>query len=293
MWNDFLTAYSLYSSCIFPGPSTMNNTTLGNCSSAPFCVSDNSDPATIYNLFSPILRLPVNIYILQLIISKQWITTEFYSFQEAIFEIIICLQDVLGIAVYFSADPYLFKIRRFFVGFIVTGRPCLLAVICVERYLAITKPVVYLRLKPLKFKLVLSGLIWLVTLLFCWGSIFMSSEFHKLLLAQMAAWCVVKLYCCGATLVALRQPGPGDGVRQREGMSAAKRKAFRIILVITASVIFTYVPLMIINYLKHFLTEELFLNILNVGYSCTAFAGFVQSLLFIQRCGKLPFMKWP
>lgn len=275
----------------------MNHTTFGNtsCLSLLFCDNLlNTNVIMIPSVVSLILRLPASICILQLIISRDLMTSEFCALNEAIVEMFICVYDILGVAACAFPDPYLMEIRRFFRGFIIIGRPFLLALICVERYLAVVKPVVFLRLKPLKYKLALSGIIWLWTLVSCSCLISTTSVFHySLLVAQIIMCFVVKLYCCIGTLLVLKQPGPGESVRQREGMSNIKQKAFRIILILTISVILVYVPLVVIIILKHYMAQHVFQEIMNVCYTCSAFSGLVQALLFLQRSGKLPFIKWP
>ncbi len=271
----------------------MNDTTLGNTSLLPVCVNlPSRDVTLIPNVIGPILRLPLNIYILQLIISARLITSEFYALKEAIFEIIICLYDILEMMAYVFPNSCLLTIKTFFLGFIVSGRPFLLTLICVERYLAVGKPVVFLRLKPLKYKLALSGITWLWTLVSCFSVFLMGSVYHYAAVAQMTMCCVVKLSCCVATLLVLKQPGPGEGVKQREGMSSIKLKAFRIMLIITVSVILVNVPLIIVVALKDYLTQTLFDSIVNVCYTFTAFSGLVHGLLFLLRSGKLSFIKF-
>lgn len=184
-------------------------------------------------------------------------------------------------------------IRKFFLGFIVTGRPSLLTLICVERYIAVVKPVAFLRLKLLKYKLAFAGIIWMWTLLSCSLRFVITSGFHYIIAVQVGVCCVVKLYCCIATLRALKQPGPGEAIKQMEGMSKIKRKAFRIIFILTVSVILVYVPLMVVVSLKNYLAYHLFLDIINVCHTISTFAGFVQALLFFQRAGKLTFIKCP
>lgn len=270
----------------------MNDTTLGNTSLLPFCVStSNRDVTLIPNIIGPILRLPLNAYILQLIISGHLITSEFCTLTEAIFEIITCIYDILGMAAYISPNSCLLKIRMFFLGFIVSGRPFLLMLICVERYLAVAKPMVFLRFKPLKYKLALSGVIWLWTLVSCFSIYVMGSAYHYAAVVQMTACCVVKLTCCVATLLVLKQPGPGEGKRQKEGMSHIKVKAFRIILIITVSVILVNVPLIVVVSLQDYLKQHLFETIISVCYTSTAFSGLVHGMMFLHRSGKLSFIK--
>lgn len=272
----------------------MNNTTLGNTSLLPFSgYILNPNGTVIPYLFSLVLRLPVNIYILQLIISRHWIKSEFYALKDAVFEIVVCFYDILGIAVYIFPNTYVLKTGKFIQKFIIMGHPNLLTLTCVERYLAIVKPLVFLRFKPLKYKLALTGIIWLWTLIFCFASLLMSLVFHYAALVQVTVCCVVQLYCCIATLQVLKRPGPGEAVRQKEGMSKIKLRAFRTVLFITVSYILLYIPLTVVNALNDYVTMRHFMITVNVCYSCASFTGFVKALLFLQRSGNLTFMKWP
>lgn len=272
----------------------MNNTTLGNTSLLPFSgYILNLNGIVIAWLFSLVLRLPVNIYILQLIISRHWITSEFCTLKEAIFEIFVCFYNILAIAAYIFPNTYVQKTGMFIEEFIIMGHPSLLTLTCVERYLAVVKPVVFVRFKPLKYKLALTGIIWLWTLIFCIASLFVSLVFHYTAVVQITVCSVVQLYCCSATLQVLKRPGPGEAVRQTEGMSKIKLRAFRIILFITVPYILLYIPLTVAYALKDYMTMPLFMITVNVCYSCSTFTGYVKALLFLQRSGSLTFMKWP
>lgn len=261
----------------------MNNTTLGT--------SDFSY-LLIPNPLSIITYLPVNIYILVLIISRQWIVSEFYIFIETIMEICICFYDIIGLIACITSNSYLLTARDFCLGFLVTGRPCVLALICVERYLAIVKPVAYMKLKPLKYKLGLTGMVWFITLACCFSRLYMAQEIHRVSIVVFTSSCVTKLYCCIASLRVLRRPKPGDGSRQQEGMNGVKLKAFKVILVITLSVFFFYIPLAFGVLFRYFMEERTFVLFMHVGYQCTSFTGAIHALLFLQRCGKLAFITW-
>ncbi|KAL6110095.1 uncharacterized protein ACO6RY_19249 [Pungitius sinensis] len=251
----------------------------------------SSNIRLVPNVLSLILRFPVNIYVLQIIMSGNMCTSEFYSLNQALFEI-MCFYDFFGVVLSVFPNWYVREIQHFFLGFVLTARPCLLALICVERYLAVVKPVAFLRMKSLKYRLAMLGIIWLWTLT-TGVCVLVLTDFKENVVWQVAVCCAVNLYCCVATLHALRRPGPGEGLRQREGMSNVKLKAFRIILIITVSVFVMYVPLVLVVLLKNYFTEELFVDILNMFFICTAVSGFIQASLFLQRVGKLTFVKWP
>lgn len=271
----------------------MNNTTLGNSSLPTFSDNILQFLSVVPNLLSLIVRLPANIYIIQLIISSKRITPEFLTLNGAIFELLICIFDLLEVETFFSASEYVYRIRSFFLGFVITGRPFVLALICVDRYLAVVKPVWFLRWKQVKYKIVLCCVMWVWTLLFCTIIIVVCSIFRVAVLIHIATCCVVKLYCCSATLLVLKRPGPGDGARQKEGMNNIKLKAFRIMLVTTVSVIVLYIPTVIVLFLKKYLGSDLFLKIMNACFTCTSLSGCVQALLFLHRSGKMPFIKCP
>lgn len=267
----------------------MNNTTLGN--SASLFLRDHL--IVICKLTSMIIRLPVNIYMVHVIISRGWITSEFYTLKKAIFELVICLQDTLGLFDLFFSNIYLTGMKHFFLGFTVVGRPYVLTLICVECYLATVKPVVFLRFKPLRYKLFLSGIVWFLTLVSCFGSAFVAFVFPPTSVVLVAMCCAVQIYCCVCTLLILKQPGPGEGIRQEQGMNSKKQKAFRTILVTTVSVILAYFPLMILIILNFFVEVKMLIVVLNLCYIFTFFSGFAHSFLFLQRSGKLPCITCP
>ncbi|KAG8014831.1 hypothetical protein GBF38_003494 [Nibea albiflora] len=123
--------------------STMNNTTLGD---APLPTFSANTFLVVPNLVSLMVRFPVSVYIIQLIVSRQRITAEFYTLNEVIFELLIGVYYLLGVATFFPACKSLNLARLFFVGFITAGRPSVLVLICVDRYLAVVKPVLFLSL---------------------------------------------------------------------------------------------------------------------------------------------------
>lgn len=128
----------------------MNNTTLGNTSWLP--------PSEIFlkifasvatHCFSLVVRLPVNIFIVQVILSRRWMSSETYVFKEAVIQIVISLDDAFPIASNLYPDKYLLHTRVAVEVILVIGHPSLLTVTSVEQYLAVVKPLLYLRLKPL------------------------------------------------------------------------------------------------------------------------------------------------
>lgn len=129
----------------------MNNTALGNTSVLP--LSDNFMDfygSLMIHSFSLLARLPVDIFIIQLILSRRWIASEVYVFKEAIFAIMIRLYDVIRIASTFFPNKYLLNTRLFFEVIVVIGHSSLLTVTCVAQYLAVLKPLFFFKVKAIE-----------------------------------------------------------------------------------------------------------------------------------------------
>lgn len=266
--------------------SRMNNTTLGNTS---LLFLDNN-VIMVSSVCSMIFRLPVNIYILQLIVSRHWIISELSVFKDTTLEITICLYDIIKIAAFSSPNSHLQQARIFFETFLVIGHPCFLTLAAVERYLAVVKPVVFLRLKPLKYKLAPTWMVGLWTLSCCAASFFIGKIILEFALLQTAVCCLLQLYVSIATLRALKRPGPGEAVKPKGRMSNIKLRAFRILLFITVSYFIFFVPMIVANLIKSYISFQTFQLLLHTCYCCAAFTSFVRSLIFLQRTGNLTCM---
>lgn len=270
----------------------MNNTALGNISVLP--LSDNFVHfygSWMIHGFSLLTRLPVNIFIIQLILSRHWIASEIYAFKEAIFAIVISLYDVFRIASTFFPNKYLLNTRLFLEVIVVIGHSSLLTVTCVAQYLAVLKPLVFLRFKPLKYKLASVCTICLWTLMFCCGSLLLDVAFQLAAVGQIIVCSVTQLYCCVVILWALKQPRPGETGGQNNKTSAVKLRAAKIILFNTVRILFVYVPFTVVSCYDFFSMQHSQI-ILKLCYFMGTLTEFVRALMFLQKSGQIVFIKW-
>lgn len=269
----------------------MNNTALGNTSVLP--LSDNFVDfygSLMIHSFSLLARLPVNIFIIQLILSRRWIALELYTFKEAVFTIMICLYDVFRIASTFFPNKYLLNTRLFFEVIVVIGHSSLLTVTCVAQYLAVLKPLFFLRLKPLKYELASVCTICLWTLMFCCGTLLLGVAFHLAAVGQIVVCSVTQLYCCVVILWVLKQPRPGETGGQNDRTSAAKLRAARIILFNTVRILFVYVPFTVVSCYDFFTVQHSQI-ILKLCYFMGTLTEFFRALIFLQKSGQITFIK--
>lgn len=273
----------------------MDNTTLGNTSWLP--LSDillNIDTSVATHFFSLVLRLPINIFVMQVILSKRWILSERYLFKEAVVQFVISLFDVFSIVSIFYPDIYLLHTWFALEVILVIGHPSLLTAISVEQYLAVVKPLLYLRLKPFKCWLPLGGLMCLWMLAIFTVSLFRKVVYSLATVVHNAACCGIQLYCFAVMVWALKQPGPGETGGKDVRMSAMKLRAVKIILWSIVRILLVYTPLTVICTVNLSVPSSVqWLAIVSkVCYATGSLVDFVQALNFLQRTGKITFIQF-
>ncbi|KAJ8017221.1 hypothetical protein DPEC_G00015550 [Dallia pectoralis] len=237
-----------------------------------------------------IISLPTNAYTLWLIVNGPAGTkaSELFALNMAVSEILNCLCSILAIVNSRIQIAALNLLVTFSFCFMNTGRPLFQCCISMERYLAVVHPVIFLKYKPLRYRLGCCGAVWLLVVGSGLISMLLNGAFiyNFVYLAQCIILLCVMMFCCLAVLKALKRPGPGDG--DREGTNKTKSKAFRTILIIQVSMLVNYIPLILITS-SSFLLNPMTQNISNtIGFSISTVTGVVQPLLYLHRVGKLP-----
>lgn len=148
----------------------------------------------------------------------------------------------------------------------------------------------YMRCKPLKYKLALS----LVGLVLAMVSFLLSSYTldYFLALVGVTVSFVMQIFFCILTLLVLKQPSPGHPHIEKKNKVNKKMKAFRKILFITCSIILVYVPLIVIAVSEVFITMQIFSEMLSVCYSAIVVVGLLKALVFLEKTGKIMFINW-
>lgn len=272
----------------------MDNTTLGNTYRLPFSeILLNTYTSVAAHLFSLVVRLPINIFVMQVILSKHWILSERYVFKEALIQIVISLFDAFSIASTFYLDKYLLHTWFVLEVILVIGHPSLLTATSVEQYLAVVKPLLFLRLKPFKCGLPLGGLLcmWMVAIFT--ASLFREWFFSLAAVVHNTACCGIQLYCFAVMVWALKQPGPGETGGKDVRMSARKFRAVKIILWSIVRILLVYTPLTVICTVDLYFHSALRLLAIvsQVCYATGSLVDFVQVLIFFQRTDKITCMK--
>lgn len=245
------------------------------------------DAAATVNI---VLSLPTNSYIVWLIVAgpRDTVVRELLPLNLAAFEILFCLISAGGLLKHFTiVVTYL---RRVANCFLKSGRPILQCCICVEQFLAVVHPVLFLKYKTLSHKAAFSVATWAVIIGLTLFYIFSPFRWHKAFLSECVVITLIMLFCYFSVLAALKRPRPGNGKTERD-VKMKKRAAFTIVLVIV-SFVGTYLLWCVAigsNINTWFSSErKLFIVICT---HITFVTGFVQPLIYLQRRGKCPCTK--
>nr|XP_055043546.1 P2Y purinoceptor 8-like [Misgurnus anguillicaudatus] len=238
-----------------------------------------------------VLGFPANCYILWLS-AKEMIrgqSTEIFVVNEALTEVIFCSSYASMIRQYFfNCTDCRFGV--YFPGImLLVGRPLFQSCICLERYLGVLHPVMFLKLKPMKYRIACSAVGWIVIISSSLIVTMRVVEFHVFMLPILLFFLSVKLYSCSMVLKALLRPGPSDNGKQKDGINRDKIRAFWIILTVLVSSVIMYGPLIVSLILIHIIELEKYLLAWSISLSIGIMSGFVQPVLYLKRVSKLPF----
>ncbi|XP_026094151.1 G-protein coupled receptor 4-like [Carassius auratus] len=241
--------------------------------------------------FTFLFGMPIHSYVIWLIITGagSGVALEFFNLNMAVCEIGICIFCFVdSMAIWFS---YLKIGSNFFLGLGITGRSLFLCLMCLERYLAVVHPVTFLKYKPLRYRVICSTVVCILTLGSCLFSMFILMALNNtahtwFFTVQIFLFFSIQLFCLVAVLRALKQSGPGDRAREREEENNMKRKAFHLILITSMNMVFINVPFIILA-LFRVVTKQNSVELRIAALICYSLGGFVQPVLYLHRIGKL------
>uniref|UniRef100_UPI003AAA3AE8 uncharacterized protein n=1 Tax=Centroberyx gerrardi TaxID=166262 RepID=UPI003AAA3AE8 len=247
-------------------------------------------------MFNSILGLVTNCWFLKLVTggSLFQINQEMLSINLAILEVIYCLLSpllVLNIIVF--VNQTILSCSWYICGLVIVGRPFFHSCICVEHYLAVVHPVVFLRYKPLRYRVACSALVWSATLVL--AILFGSNPCIEFTSSILFIILITDLFCCVSILLVLRRAGPGEGMKERNkdrenGRKTMKERASQTVLIILATFAINYIPVIMGAVAKYIGISSWSFEciVTNLTFSFCLLGSFTQPLLYFHKAGKLP-----
>ncbi len=241
--------------------------------------------------FNLLFGVPTHSYVLWLIFRGRRIPSEFFNINITVCNLLYSLITLLYML---ENVTHLVLLQWFLQGLGVTGRPLFQCLICIERYLAVVHPVIFLKYKPLRYRVICCTVVWIITVGSCLGimSILGSLNLEAytwFFLLQFLLFLCIQLFCLVAVLRALKQSGPGERAREKEEKSHMKRRAFYLILITAVTFIVMFAPSIFTGFLtvlEHKEQNEVS-HFWFLSHCCFILAGFVQPVLYLHQAGKL------
>ncbi|XP_037341056.2 proteinase-activated receptor 3 [Pungitius pungitius] len=228
------------------------------------------------------LGIPANITVLWLIRRNKGdsSTSDIFIFHLAILDVIFCLSPPLELAnIVFLTTTSTWYVLRFFYGIKDTS-PLFLSCICLDRYMAVVHPITFTKLKDRHHRAALAAAVWLIILAYAAGKCANSiPHFDVVFTVTILAAFAFMVFCNISILLALRQSGPS-----RDEMHPVKKRAFKMVLIILAIIVFNYFPPVALLPFKSYFTEDVYLCYIHyVAFGLMDFSSSVQPMLYLSK----------
>ncbi|XP_064165618.1 uracil nucleotide/cysteinyl leukotriene receptor-like [Anguilla rostrata] len=231
------------------------------------------------NLF---LGMPANLMVLWLLHKNKGdsSSSDIFILHLAILDTLFCLLPPLELAnKLFLTISSTWYILLFFYG-VKDSSPLFLSCICLDRYMAVLHPITFTELKDRNHRSVCAAVVWLITLVYaaakCVGNI---PNFEKAFTVMILAAFTIMLFCNVAILNALRKSGPG-----RDEMHPVKKRAFKMVLIIQAIVVFNYFPPVALFPFQDYFSQDVFQCCVRfAAYGFMDISSSIQPVLYLSR----------
>lgn len=240
-----------------------------------------------YNLIS----VPINGWVFWLMISSPLFWTdrmEVFEFQLVLAEILIVFLEIPLIAFFFLNNNMVHMVIKFAESVII-ARNVFQSFVCVERYLAVVRPVQYLSYKSLRYRMSFCCLVWLYIIAVTGVQMHLCSESPIAVSLHMMSFVynfATNTFCCLSVLRALKQPSPGE--REKERSNLIKKRAFNIVLIFQVTTFLGYIPLITVLVLKSNIdaSDNLLCIWQSLTYCMMVWFGVIHPILYLRRAGK-------
>ncbi|XP_061703290.1 G protein-coupled receptor 183-like [Syngnathoides biaculeatus] len=270
----------------------------GNVTAKAFSVFDGCDSQAEGILFDLTLQcvnvvvgIPANILVIAVLVRnrREPATSDIYlgslAFTDAYFG---SMTPVSFLNLYLWRSKEVWSALKFSYGVKDTSGPLFLSCICLDRFLAVVFPLAFGRLRPVKYRLGLSALVFALTLVYSAGKVAGGlADFEKVFTGEILAAFAWMVVCNGSILWALKKSG-GVG---KDDMRPMKRKAFKIVLSILCVVVVNYLPPVALFPFEDYYSPDVFrCYVQPVGFAFLNVSSTIQPLVYLSRLEKAPFL---
>ncbi|XP_060768183.1 proteinase-activated receptor 3-like [Neoarius graeffei] len=228
------------------------------------------------------MGIPANLMVLWLIHRNRSdsSTSDIFIWHLAVLDTFFCLIPPLELAnlLYLTASSTWY-VLRFFYG-VKDSSPLFLACICMDRYMAVCHPIIFTNLKDRNHRPVCAGVMWFITLVYAiLKSVGTIPNFEKVFTVMILATFAFMLFCNVSILWALRQSGPA-----RDDMHPVKKRAFKMVLIILAIIVFNYFPPVALFPFQQYFSPDVFKCYIHyIAFGFMDISSSIQPILYLSN----------
>lgn len=226
---------------------TVSNRTVAACAACLYAIPKTYATVLTCNC---LLSLPLRGWTLWLLVSstiKEKI--DLLGINLVVSDLFLTFLSLLNISGIFL-QHYLFQYTwSVLLSFLLFGRPLLQCFICVERYLAVQHPVLFLRYRLLRYRVVILApawisvlCVWSVDVALCESQRNYINQFLQLQCGILLLIFLINTFCCMSLLRVLMRPPPGDVRRMNCLTHQIKKKSFIVGVMIQVYGLASYLP---------------------------------------------------
>ncbi|KAK9540253.1 hypothetical protein VZT92_002717 [Zoarces viviparus] len=235
------------------------------------------------------IGIPINCWALWLIVSgkRSLIESELLTLNLLTMEIACSMCFFLSLIHLLCKVSFLGPLTGFYRGMAVVGRAVFQCHVCVDRYLAVVHPMVFIRYKQRRYRGTCLAAVWLVVICSGLTNVFLPSSHNMLFIcsaAHLAPALFIELFCSLSIVRILRRPSPGSKEAQgkKEG-NQQKKRAVKIICMVLVMLVFNMLPFTVLP-----LTSVSPVVWLPIAFTFSTVGSSAQAFLFLSRAGELP-----
>lgn len=239
------------------------------------------------------LGLPLQCYAMHLLLSRPSgggggvDVNVIFALNLVLEEILYCLVAPLYTSCILSLTLCVGILLGFWLGICMAGRYLFQCCLCLEQYLAVIHPMIFLKLKPIRYRAGFASVVWLFALGIgtVSGYTFPGVPYNVFGVVYFIIF-FLDSFCCLSVLKALVRPSPSD--KDNGEMNAAKKRAFKIISMNLTTFLVQVLPVVISFGLLTTLPPLSFHLGVAIAMTINIAGGFVHPVYVLHKYGKLP-----